>query len=398
MIPDDIKDDEVFEDDFDIDDFDEDWDDQGDIAEDSINDTAIASDEPSPDKTFLQKFFIPIVVGVVVIFAGIFIAGQGMFSSGTPAPDNIDGSTPIEENTATNQTEGFNPQKDDTSLTEDEDILLSAPAQNPPDIIEDTPLRPLPSEASNDQIELADLDAELQSDDEPTSDSEAFDFINDDTSQPEPDVAVETLFDDAPEFLSNEQESDTVDNSDVADMSVENAIEEPASSDETLLFDESMDETPTMSPTSPDMSGNLEALDDQVSVLETENQALTKDVDNSRETIDALNDEIAALKAEIKEMESIRESATKPVEAQTPAPKPAKKASPVAYPKPAPKTSVIWSLKSAQPGKASISADGSRDLKAIEVGSVVSGIGRVTSIDIENGKWIVRGTKGNISQ
>ena len=57
-----------------------------------------------------------------------------------------------------------------------------------------------------------------------------------------------------------------------------------------------------------------------------------------------------------------------------------------------------WELRSARPGHATLYSTGSSDLKNVEVGDVLSGIGRIQSIQIEGGLWVVRGTKGNVSQ
>ncbi|GJL85715.1 MAG: hypothetical protein DHS20C02_14900 [Micavibrio sp.] len=61
-------------------------------------------------------------------------------------------------------------------------------------------------------------------------------------------------------------------------------------------------------------------------------------------------------------------------------------------------TSAKWTLRSAQPGKAMVSDKGSGDFKTVKVGDTLSGIGRIVSIDLENNKWVVTGTKGRISQ
>ncbi len=61
-------------------------------------------------------------------------------------------------------------------------------------------------------------------------------------------------------------------------------------------------------------------------------------------------------------------------------------------------TETTWKLRSAQPGKALISQKGSNDFKTVEVGDTVKGIGRIVSIATEDGKWVVKGTSGQINQ
>ncbi len=57
-----------------------------------------------------------------------------------------------------------------------------------------------------------------------------------------------------------------------------------------------------------------------------------------------------------------------------------------------------WTLRSAQPGKATVSPVGSKDIRSISVGETLSGIGRIQSISNASGKWVVTGTTGRVSQ
>ncbi len=66
--------------------------------------------------------------------------------------------------------------------------------------------------------------------------------------------------------------------------------------------------------------------------------------------------------------------------------------------KPSPVEKVEWTLRSARPGTAVIADKVNNDLRTIEVGDMVKGLGRVDSIAIEENKWVVRGTKGVIYQ
>ncbi|MCC7160035.1 MAG: hypothetical protein IT281_10950, partial [Ignavibacteria bacterium] len=60
--------------------------------------------------------------------------------------------------------------------------------------------------------------------------------------------------------------------------------------------------------------------------------------------------------------------------------------------------SPTWKLKSAQPGSAVLYDSRTGDVKTVEVGDRVSGIGKVKSISQVNGKWVVKGTSGKVSQ
>jgi hypothetical protein len=57
-----------------------------------------------------------------------------------------------------------------------------------------------------------------------------------------------------------------------------------------------------------------------------------------------------------------------------------------------------WTLKAARPGRATIAKKGSDDVLVVEVGESVKGLGKITSIAQESGKWVVRGTQGSVSQ
>jgi hypothetical protein len=60
---------------------------------------------------------------------------------------------------------------------------------------------------------------------------------------------------------------------------------------------------------------------------------------------------------------------------------------------------VIWVLKSAKPGQAWIAEKGSSDMRIITVGDSIDGIGSVISVGQgDDGKWVVVGRNGRISQ
>ncbi|MFN3700811.1 MAG: hypothetical protein ACK4VI_04720 [Alphaproteobacteria bacterium] len=57
-----------------------------------------------------------------------------------------------------------------------------------------------------------------------------------------------------------------------------------------------------------------------------------------------------------------------------------------------------WQLRSAQPGRAYVARADSNDVIMVEVGSTLSGVGRITEISNATGRWIVKGTRGQINQ
>ena len=132
--------------------------------------------------------------------------------------------------------------------------------------------------------------------------------------------------------------------------------------------------------------------------------------------LETANSEIATLKAQIDALESkLADAESKPA-AEEPAETPvAKKEAPAPILRDAPKStaatkapaelpparivqSTKWQLRSAQPGRAMLSPQGSNEMRSVAVGDSVTGLGKITSINIENGNWIVRGTKGFVSR
>ena len=59
---------------------------------------------------------------------------------------------------------------------------------------------------------------------------------------------------------------------------------------------------------------------------------------------------------------------------------------------------IEWTLRSAQPGKAGLSAKNSRDIVFVEIGSTLPGLGTIQSISMEGGRWVVRGSGGIVRQ
>ncbi|MCB9990135.1 MAG: hypothetical protein H6867_01995 [Rhodospirillales bacterium] len=57
-----------------------------------------------------------------------------------------------------------------------------------------------------------------------------------------------------------------------------------------------------------------------------------------------------------------------------------------------------WVLKSAQPGSAMVARQGDAETYTIAVGDSFADIGRITSIAVEGGRWVVSGTAGKIMQ
>lgn len=57
-----------------------------------------------------------------------------------------------------------------------------------------------------------------------------------------------------------------------------------------------------------------------------------------------------------------------------------------------------WVLRAAQDGEAWISATAQGQLRHVKVGENVNGLGRITSIQLRNGRWVVSGTQSSVTQ
>ncbi|PCI55403.1 MAG: hypothetical protein COB36_07200 [Alphaproteobacteria bacterium] len=57
-----------------------------------------------------------------------------------------------------------------------------------------------------------------------------------------------------------------------------------------------------------------------------------------------------------------------------------------------------WTVRAAQSGKAVVYDKNSKEMKSVEINDTLSGIGRIKSIQLKNGRWVITGTKGKILQ
>ena len=59
----------------------------------------------------------------------------------------------------------------------------------------------------------------------------------------------------------------------------------------------------------------------------------------------------------------------------------------------------MWVLKAAQPGKAMVARkSGNKEIKNVQIGDTLAGIGTIQDIHFDGSKWVVRGSSGNIVQ
>ncbi|MFK7838985.1 MAG: hypothetical protein AB8B83_01530 [Bdellovibrionales bacterium] len=424
MISDDLKDDDIIDDDFDIDDFeDEDWDSEDEDL--GISDTGSEVSSEQKDKTFLQKFFIPIVIAIFGVFGAIFLAGQGFLGSGSSDVD-VAAETVVVASPDVSAPQQSSDMANTTDDVQDLQVIMKAPTDAPNELsqLPETTLRPLPGDSADQQLELVDLEAELRNApeaetlpimDEPPMETLDISSLEIDDA-PLMDVKEPMLeISDIPEFEIADIPAEIVSPIEETALDIkETLVEDPIAEEpfleeavineavkEAVMFDNSALET------EPNSKEDVMALEKAIDDLKSENENLNQNLINNEAVISGLNSEVESLKAMIEELKLVASNQNKTdttseklqktdqVIEEKPAIAP-KKA--VSKTKPSPRKAVKWVLKSAQPGKATISRQGSNDLKSVEIGSVVAGIGRVTDVSLINGAWVVKGTRGSISR
>lgn len=148
---------------------------------------------------------------------------------------------------------------------------------------------------------------------------------------------------------------------------------------------------------SPEIATRLENNEAQIQLLVNKLDAVldqmkanSADLNSRLQLMERSLDQAKATEPVFKPKVSAKAKASKPAQVQ-------KKKAPVR--KVAPKAVAIrWVLKSAQPGRAVVANAATGDMRSVEVGSSLSGLGRITSISNATGLWVVQGTSGRVSQ
>lgn len=392
-----MQDDEILDDDFEMEDgFDDDFDidDDSDIS---------ADEEPLTDskpqkKSFVQKFFLPIVLVVFGAFGLLFAASQGLFSQ-QPSSEIVQ--QPAMVDTSTEQAASELPVVDSAP---NEQVQVADTMMPDIEAEETAPLTPLLDDQDSDSIELVDLEAELEMEapQDNTIEIDALaavgvnetdtlmpldqqEILSDDGIIPEEtlDTAAEPVIEEASDIIEDSLDN-MMNSSNTLAEPMDDLVAEP-NEDKNIALQDNTDLTPDAQ--------------DESSMWEQEKETLQQKIDEKDQLIEELKSEIASL-----EKERDAAQAQKIVPKEKPEPKTTvetvKETTEAAVPvkKKRPAKTVKWVLRSAQPGKATLSAEGSNDLKSVEIGNTLPGVGRIISIQIENGLWIVRGTNGAISQ
>lgn len=198
------------------------------------------------------------------------------------------------------------------------------------------------------------------------------------------------------------------------------ALEDDPSEGESLAVDLSASEEPvvaeveqpveTVTPKNEDVSSDIEerlsALQLEYNDLKQKNEQKSKEAMAAREQVQTLEGTVSDLQAQVLRLQGQLKAAQAsqvPVQAEKKAdtsPSPVAVKEPVVS-KSAPVVQEVvyeWTLRSAQPGRAMISDKNTGDMRTVEVGDSIKGLGRIRSIQVEDGRWVVRGTSKSIYQ
>ena len=401
---------------------DENWDDDL-SGTGAADDSGGGDDDSEPraprEKTFVQKNFMLIVGAGVVVFGGL--VGIAFMGGGSPSP------LPDEQAAAPGDAL---PDAPATTAYEDGADMPPMPAPINPEQA-DGALTPMPMPGDLQDTELAELNVDEVPAQPPSGTTpqgeEPFDYRSNEqrenSDEPAPKNAAEQLN----AAFKQRTETDPVapvpaDSGTLID-SEGNIIAMPAP----VIPEEQPEEKPAAAESAPTLSAaqpspqleaqktEIESLQSKLTTQETQIAESEKATQALEDSLKSKDEEIAALSKKIEELEqklASAEHAPAPEKAAS-APKAAKPASAPAAGKPAAKKApaatttakapaaapakvVSWELKAAQPGKAVLASRSTGDTRNVSVGDTVDGLGKITAISNETGRWTVRGTKGQV--
>ncbi|MCE7886464.1 MAG: hypothetical protein DYH13_03050 [Alphaproteobacteria bacterium PRO2] len=405
---------------------DETWDD--DLGGADAADDAGGGDDDEPrapgEKTFVQKNFMLIVGAVVVVFGGLIAVA--FMGGGSPSP------LPDEQAAAPGDAL---PDAPAATAYEDGADMPPMPAPINPQQA-DGALTPMPMPGDLQDTQLAELDVDEVPAQPPSGTvpqgEEPFDYRSTEqregSDEPAPKNAAEKL---SAEF-KNRTETDPVapvhtpsetlidGEGNIIAMPAPVIPEENKAGQQQQPAPAAAEPAPTLQASAPSpqleaQNTRIESLQSQLTTQESRAAEAEKATKALEDSLKSKDEEIAALSKKIEELEQKLASAERAPapEKQASAPKAAKPASAPAAEKPAAKQTaspapqqakapaaparvVSWELKAAQPGKAVLESRSTGDTRNVSVGDTVDGLGKITAISNETGRWTVRGTKGQV--
>lgn len=229
------------------------------------------------------------------------------------------------------------------------------------------------------------------------------DLSFDDSEQQQEAAMLEDM--EAIESMTSENPETAAEDTLIEDLAVEPAEEEmPVEmTDSSVTAASTSEEQSELKALVNDLNSQLSAKDKSLDNVTNENKALSGQLNEAESKISELESEVARLQNELKSANSNANAApqpektsTKTTTSESPTTKTATTTAKTAAPAPKPKT-VKWTLRSASPGRATLATqDG--DLRNVEVGNTVPSLGRIESISVQGGRWVVQGSQGSVSQ
>ncbi|MCI5060378.1 MAG: hypothetical protein MRY79_04820 [Alphaproteobacteria bacterium] len=183
----------------------------------------------------------------------------------------------------------------------------------------------------------------------------------------------------------------------VVEQVVEEAVAEPSIQEVVETTPEKAISKVSQDNTQPEPSSSLP---DPVNPVSSQLQEAQQRIEELQKNEDTYRAEIESLKGKIEELsakQSVMAQSAKPsntVPKTTSGQAPKKKIATRKSSAPAGK----WELRAAMPGKAWVAKKGQRILTPVIVGDTIEGMGRVRSIDLVSGRWVVKTSKGQIRQ
>jgi hypothetical protein len=383
--------------DFDLDDLDED-ESLGDEAwKDSGGAQATPAGRGASNRSFVQKYFYVLVAGVVVIFGALLAFGM---MGGGPSPEQPQ-DTAASDMPGPPDDQALSAGPDSTELSGDSDMPpMPAPINAVPEEDLETPqtaardgaqtgadgiLTPMPDEVQ--PVETQPDQAEI----------------------PEPNLSELPLPAGEDQIKAETPSQPPSDNTEGLEIVATEAPIEPSAPPAQENVEKSLPAVISeldSTDAAPANSVTQDRVDQKISMLESR-------IELTDEKIDRLSSSLESLEKRLGDLVEIQEKrvalAQQEASAPPPAPKKPKNLIPEkpsaetvqkkAQPKKEPASAKTeWVLRAAQPGRAIVAAKGSNELITLEVGSKLKGLGRVSAISMLNGRWVVQGTEGMISQ
>jgi hypothetical protein len=360
------KNDDSFDDDLDFDDLDEEdapqdsWEDLEDLEADETE-PASQAQSGVKKKSFIQKNFNAIVIAVVVVGGGLFLL-PGLLKSPSADPAN---------ETAAQEPDPIPQAVSEGELQQGELPPMPTPINSAPEDLaqipqEDPVLTPLP-DTSADVAPLPDLALEPD--------------INLQPSESEPSPAVESPpIEKMPEVAQ-----------------VAEALEVIEAPEPMPVIAEVPDAPPVQEPQNTQ----------EMLAMEAELGSANAKIEELNATLSDLQKQIEALELAKAQNNQAEQAVEKPRNAPAPESKPAKpksektKSAAATPKKQAAQESgsaAKWVLRSAQSGTAIIAPQGGNDFVRVAVGDNFPGLGKIVSITQENGRWVVKGSQGEVRQ